>query len=460
MKNKFSSHICVGGRYMSSPGTTERRCVFFNVCHRSGGKDEILYYVDPTQVRQPIFSENNTFFYDFSDLFLSLGNWPWSQKWGPTIINGSVPFGLFENASTALFLESHCECNPGHFLDFAHTIYSLPIILGFDYSKNVQVLTNKRSIPCKKHRNALLPALTNYRIRFLNSEGDVCYRRLFVGAGNLHASGGGAGSILTMTVPQLQRIFLSHIKNNTDDRGAFKRIRRHHVVVLQKNRKINTLYGKGESEGSANNWNMFINHFELVEVLSELLKPYATVESLLPDNLSWNDQVEVIQRATVIITPPGGGSFFSLFAREGASIIVADRNYNGRSERLHTEYQSDWQLWTLMESYFSFIPYPVCSPYEEFNNHIRVVPHRMLLLVKMAMLLAEKRPITQNISSAFRCNKWWRIYSNSSLTKHSGALSMPNVCSLISLYTRKKPIASNSSTFTLNSTLALSIVHL
>lgn len=59
----------------------------------------------------------------------------------------------------------------------------------------------------------------------------------------------------------------------------------------------------------------------------------ADVHSMVPDNIRWEEQIKIIQEATVIITAPGGGAFAAWLARPGTSIIILERNYDGKSER-------------------------------------------------------------------------------------------------------------------------------
>jgi hypothetical protein len=64
-KSGFSAHHCVGGNDYAG-GASERSCVFFNVCHLEGEDDIIHYYVDPSKLRKPVYSEGSGVQYSFA----------------------------------------------------------------------------------------------------------------------------------------------------------------------------------------------------------------------------------------------------------------------------------------------------------------------------------------------------------------------------------------------------------
>lgn len=161
--SNYSSHYCIGG-HQYKRGAAERKCIFHNVCHMKGEGDILHYYVDPTLPSEIFLADDNRYYYDFIDSkFLHLGVYErFSDSWAPTVEFGSKPQFEYDEASTNVFIQTFAEYNPGHFMDFLHSIYASQLIHGLNPTPHIRVLDHFKNKPCFKHRQGLLKGLSQY----------------------------------------------------------------------------------------------------------------------------------------------------------------------------------------------------------------------------------------------------------------------------------------------------------
>ena len=156
----------------------------------------------------------------------------------------------------------------------------------------------------------------------------------------------------------------------------------HSILIIQKN------------PISSNSGRHIFNHEEVVIDLVTHFAGVATVTSMLPEEFSVREQLIRAQAATVIVTPPGGGSFITLFAQPGAAVVFVDVMHDGRSQRYPqlAGLGLEDATWTHLGS-MEKLHYPICagesdSGYAEGN--IVVQPIRMRHFVYLAMKRAEQ----------------------------------------------------------------------
>ena len=401
----YSSYKCIGGNDYPQDAM-KRHCVFHNLCHKAGEGDVLHYYVNNRLPRKPILVHSNLYQYEFGDNFLQLGTFEkFSKQWGPSISPEPVPSTFpFDNSSRAIFYQSFAETNPGHFFDFLHSVFALPALLGYKPSTDIRVLTHSQSHYVKKHRAQLLSTLTQYEPVKLKDMGDICFNTVFAGAGSLSMLEGSTfASITGINMRDYMLDNLNFTKQTSSD------IQKHVIIILEKAVDAKSSDGKG----SSNNFNHFTNHDDLVNYLSGKLNGVAEVIGLLPDNMTWSEQIATIRKASVIVTPPGGIAFLAMFAREGVSLIISDKNYRGVTVREVSLVGSDDNWWSNVQRAFNFLHYPVCNSWEN-DGDIVVTIHRMYYVIILGMILVENEQIGANIKS--KISDIWPIVTNSTFS--------------------------------------------
>lgn len=423
MRQNFSSHHCVGGKGYSGVGRT---CVFHNVCHRKGEGDVLRYFLDSSLPRTPILSENNRFQWDFGNNdFLQLGVYNrFSSKWSPTVEIGPVPNEFdFDNASRVVFHESFAENNPGHFFDLLHTVFALPLFHGFYPSSDVRLLSTSKTKAHVKNRQGLLSKLSHHTPLFLSEQGDICYHNFFVGSP--FTSVLTANEASTMTVDKMIDFMLTRSPPSLTQ--SHNPPYRHRILILEKSTQKKTDFN---GAGSENDFNHLANHNETLEYLKNSFGGIAEVESLLPDGLTWDEQISIVRQATVIITPPGGGSYLVTFAHKGAAVIFLDKNFKGVSVRDVSAVGSDFNWWTWIH-HFEVLYYPTCTR-EECPGDIIVIPPRLYHMAIVTMLLTERHEFTKLIPDSHRISSLWHRFEQQNATTAALAKEFltPDMCSI------------------------------
>mmetsp|Transcript_27358 Transcript_27358/g.26157 ORF Transcript_27358/g.26157 Transcript_27358/m.26157 type:complete len:473 (+) Transcript_27358:170-1588(+) len=402
-KSGFSAHHCVGGNDYAT-GASERSCVFFNVCHLEGEDDIIHYYVDPSKLRTPVYSEGLDVKYNFAPYLVYRGaysypKWATPGTWAPIIDQHKSPEGFsYEKSEYSIFFQGFAETNFGEFINLLHTLYVLPLLHGYVPSTNMTLLdgdspVNKTVLSHKFRRQLLHKGITQHKPIFLRSAGNKCYKTLFVGSGMLSVL---HGSMLhAMTVDKLRNYILKNLEFKPPELAINNR---HRILILLKTfslQKIDLKDTENATSGYSNHENHILNADKLVSYLSHELREIADITTMTPDEYSISYQIYNIQNSTVVITAPGGGSFGALFTRQGASLVILDRFYGRHgSQRFISGYngrEDSW--WTHMHS-INLLHYPVCDPAEQGgddgHDHI-VVLSRMLHVSVLAMQAAENR---------------------------------------------------------------------
>lgn len=389
--SNYSSFHCIGGHNYYN-GINRRKCVLYNVCHYEGEGDVIHYYIDPKLPKQPILADHNKFEYTFNYEFVHLGVYErFSKVWGPIIDEMSRPNYDYDEASRVLFYESFSEHNPGHFFDLLHSIYSIPIIHGYKPSTDIRLLSTENVIPSKKHREQLLIGLSRHLPRKLHEEGNKCYKTFFVGS--ILMSVLESSETAPFTAERMKNYLLSNL-GYLDN----KLVKQHKIVIIMKSHNIRI--SDESTEGMDNDFNHFNNHKELIEYLKLSFNNIIEIQDILPDHMTWEEQIAIIRNATVVITPPGGGSFLATFAREGCSIIISDKNFRGISVRDVSTVGQDDSWWTSMRN-VNIFNYPVCS-IEECPGDIIINLPRMYHVILLALLQSENHFITSQILPHYR----------------------------------------------------------
>jgi hypothetical protein len=286
LEKKYSSHHCIGGHdYMKGAG--DRSCVFHNVCHKQGEADVIHYFVNPDLPRAVITSESNEFTYEFGSNYVTIGPYPqdnWvSRKWSPTIEEGHVPETFkFDNASRHIFFESYCEQNPGELVNLLQAVYSLPLIHGYDSSLDIKLLDASNVIRRPKHRSQILmKGLTVHEPQFLKEMGDVCFETFFVGSGFTSILFG--DHMISFTADRMREYILKNLGYDLP-----QTVTKHKILLLLKN---NAKFTGTDSGGFSNHENHILNVEELVKHMNETFGGFADVVALMPDNMSWREQI-------------------------------------------------------------------------------------------------------------------------------------------------------------------------
>lgn len=345
---------------------------------------------------QPIYADENQFIYDFRSRFVQLGSYTrFSGTWSPVIDYYERPSNIsFDVAHRAILFQPFCETNPGHFMDLLHTVYSLPFILGFKHSTNIRVLDLVNSSPAAKHRKELLSCISSHEPIFLSKSGNICFRNLFVGASSLSTLE--ATELSSRTAEDMKELLVSNILTENKVNTPIQ----HKIIILQKNKKPFHVFENGTSEGSTNDFNHVINNDEMVNFINATFYDFAEVITIIPDYYSWKELIQIVQSATILITPPGGGSFAGTFLKKGSGLIVLDKNFGHHSMRDVATVGSDDNWWTHLH-YVHLFHYPVCKRAECPGNIVVKLP-RMFYVIILAMLRVERGEYAQNIPYKMR----------------------------------------------------------
>ena len=356
--SRFSSHKCVGGSDYNSGvvhlGRPEldwskaRTCIFHDVCHAADGGEGIIYYVNSSEPRQPMLADSNAFIFDFPPDFLLAGPYNhFSPSFAPSIALHPMPLGaIYHGVNVSVAFHPHVESSFAEFVNVMSSLFMLPALHGFQPApETVQMLELDgwvTSKPMRKFRAALLPALTAHEPAFLRDLGPVCFANLIVGSGSISVLDMGLfGSLL---IEPMRDVLLDHL-------GILSApVVTHRVLVIEK------------SATSSNSGRHISNHDELVAHLTHHLAGIAHVEGFLPDTASIGEQAGKAHAATVIIAPPGSGSFIGLFAQPGAALVFLDVNADGNSVRYPQETTGGREdaFWTHLRT-VEVLHYPVCS---------------------------------------------------------------------------------------------------
>jgi hypothetical protein len=404
-QSKYSSFKCIGGHDMEGVEIMRRKCYFTNLCHKSGEGDILHYYVDKGVLARPVLQNGNTIRYDFPPDFLPLGTFEkFATKWAPQTTYETMPTDAkFIDASRAILFQSYSEKNPGHFFDFLNTIFTLPQMFGFEFTNDTKILMAKEGFDAKvskKNRDELMSALTIHKIENLADLGDVCFKYVFAGAG--HFSTLQAESYLSITGIKLRDTIVNHILNQHSsdiDSSSTRQLdisakpKRHRILIIQK--------APQNTASSFNDFNHIYNYNEMVIMLQETLGDVADIVPFLPDNYTWAEQIRQTQRATVIFTPPGGGSFLTMYGKLNVAVIIADSNFGGNSVRSGNKFGTDESWYTNVKWAFNYLHYLVCAS-SEYYGDIHVVLPRIQFLIIKAMMMVEDSDLGSDIEPNLR----------------------------------------------------------
>ena len=179
----FSTYRCVGqaqnDREDEINRAHKRHCVFHNVCHKKGSGDNLFYFEDSRTMSSPKDSAFNKFNYDFyAGKWVQLGAFSnLSPVWGPKIVRSEVGinetiFQFDRNASRYVLHQPWSDSNPGHFMETMLSLFGLPRLLGYEFSRDIQLLdaepssimiNNKEGLKLgERHRKELLYSLSDH----------------------------------------------------------------------------------------------------------------------------------------------------------------------------------------------------------------------------------------------------------------------------------------------------------
>ena len=411
----FSDFRCVGQAHNDREDglkrAHKRHCVFHNVCHESGGGDNLLYFEDSSIMSSPKDSAFNAFNYDFYDgKWVQLGPFEGiTPVWGPQIVRNE--FGINEtfkfdrNASRYVLHQGWSDGNPGHLMETMLALFGLPQLLGYEYSRDIRLLdaspssnalADRKSVKLgEKHRKELLYSLSDHTPTFLSDLGTVCFETLFVGMGTMSPQQ--AESYASIIVPpmlqtmllKLPEMWLSENKSSTTSINDPFVPERHKIVVLEKRK----------SSSKNDHWRIH-SHGALIKVLNELFMKtgIAEVVNLCPYGVSWRTQIELVRSATIIVSPSGGISFLASFAREEAAIVLLDANYDTGSTRAVAYAGTDNQWFSNLK--VRMVYYPVCSKDEDDGNINIIYPRMYLVLLQTMMAVEQSWPSSSSSTSA------------------------------------------------------------
>ena len=315
LNSNYSSHLCIGGHNYHN-GAFQRKCVFHNLCHFENEGDVLHYYIDPTLPSQPIISENNQYYYDFSQSFVKLGVYDNTDAFSPIVEYSMKPNFTYDSAEQSILHQSLYEQNAGHFIELLFTTYALPKMLGYSNNRNIRLLDYHLTVPNKKFRKSLLGLISNYQSEYLASMGNVCFKEVFMGSGQLSVLE--ATDVISVIFRSFRDFMITNLKesfaksnvtsithnNFTISIDLYPKIKKHRIIILQKSTLIKP-HLDSETDGSLNNYNHIKNHNELVTYLTQTFNGYVDVINILPEDYTWEQQILLIRTATIIIAPPG-----------------------------------------------------------------------------------------------------------------------------------------------------------
>lgn len=334
------SHFRCFGEENSVEGFPERACSFENVCYKVDDR-QIYFYRRKGLARPVLYDSVSGEKFDFIDGdhgFVNLNIW---QSFGPHMQDGICPAASSPNTTLVLekthFLWSNwaVDDNLGHVLwEEIATIWYTMIRLDAYADDVVTMHGLNEDLPNRplavKFRDAFLRAIvstepvsihpyiqdlvtqhfTNHGIRLEH----ICFDQLLAG-----------GSMQRF----LQRLFWHNYGHEPLLVGLRSRIlkkfqiedkppREHSIVITNKTSSI----FRGSKPGQTS----FRGIYNLQEVEAHLKNRYPTVPVCVVDwsTLSIQDQLELLIKTTVLITPPGGISMLMPFLSAGAQAIIFD----------------------------------------------------------------------------------------------------------------------------------------
>ena len=377
--NRFSSYKCLGGHGLAS-ATSDRSCIFRNVCHVNGSGLNLRFYVNPREPMQPVTSEGGVS-YSFGQNFVAAGPYVhsgYSKAWGPELVLTPRPEEgfLMHPAPIAVAFESFYESNFGEWVNVLLNIFGQQALHGLQpRAEDTLLLELDPKERMKKFRAAMLPTISAHEPIDLRSAGNICFQNVIVGSGYMSVLGltkWGAFILEPLRDTILQGMAILPPLPPT----------LHSVLVIQKNIK------------SSNSGRHVLNHDALVADLAAHFDGLAVVSTMLPDILNVHEQLERTQTATVIVTPPGGGGFLALFAQPGAAVIFLDVIHNGQSQRYPQLFGGGLEdaTWTHLSS-MEQLHFPICAGESiggTSESNLVVSTTRMQHFVYLAMKRAEQ----------------------------------------------------------------------
>ena len=394
---RYSSVRCVGGSGYAGQAN-DRACLIRNACHVKGGRAWRLFR-DATTVGVPVLWDGNAAHASVSDNLVSRGSYSWIGEWDMDSVAEPVPAdAAFHPARRAVanhFQGGYYESlNFGHFMgDGLFPTFAVQVTLGLQPSAAVVLVDspkadrNPRPFPkfwamaAGLGRGGIIPEI--------NAADTVCFHELVIGTGPFGFMF--TGQLAALTGESFRTFMLSGLAVAQPARRA------HRVVLLEKSRS---------AEGrSAMRGRHVVNHDGAVAYLRAAFAGSGVdIVSVVPDELSIADQLALAGSATVCVTPPGGGSFFTWFLPPGAAALYLDvwggldGNWGQVGGERSVRYALDDNLWGRF-NYVSDMHYPICSLAEMEVGKTRhmdgadmyLVPPRLALLVRAALAEVERR---------------------------------------------------------------------
>ncbi|CAF1204837.1 unnamed protein product [Didymodactylos carnosus] len=332
----YSSYSCTGNINREAE-YRNRICLFRNVCYDKK-KEVIVYYKPKNSPKRPVlFEAKHGLIYDFyfgKRGFVQLqGHSTKLNTWHPIIVDEHIPLKNVKYLQSIHVLWNYWhlqEFNLGHLLweDIA-SIYSSMIRLNV-YTKNVIVM-NVNNRESKKRTiysiffSQILPSFVKKYVTFSDymkqfHEEFICFKNLLAG-GNIALFNSDKG-------------ILGQEKIYYDFRTI---ILKHHGVDLKRppTRHLILLVNKSHSEwGERNGIATRRSIYNLNEIKSYLQKTYKNIEIKVVKlhRLSFPEQIKLMYKTTIIITPCGGISATIPFLPRGAHAIIMDF-YNTKKHR-------------------------------------------------------------------------------------------------------------------------------
>eukprot|EP00243_Klebsormidium_subtile_P001266 TRINITY_DN12174_c0_g2_i1.p1 TRINITY_DN12174_c0_g2~~TRINITY_DN12174_c0_g2_i1.p1 ORF type:complete len:501 (+),score=43.89 TRINITY_DN12174_c0_g2_i1:1026-2528(+) len=333
---KYSTHRCVG--YHERPEWVYRKCSFQNVCYNFKSRG-VRYFVNPAFRWPQIFPVDQppqtSFFSPYvafkTNAMSNEGINPEADVWAE---NNTFP-EPFWNISyvpgiSAIYHPVTENFNMGHYLlDDVYSIFDLLQVFDLLHSpKPVQIISNlpcsavadaATRHTCQKFSDSFWRGISDQKVLGFpeindkyGGQGDVvCFEQLLIGTGN---SGIIAGKH-SQTVRYSRAASLWEFRNSLLRGLNFDplRVPTEHLVLI---------FRKSGRRGLHN----------VDEILAAIRKErrYEGVSVRVLENVDdmpIRDQLELVTRSTVVVSPPGGASSLFFFLPRGAHLIVADYWY-------------------------------------------------------------------------------------------------------------------------------------
>ncbi|KAK4049306.1 hypothetical protein OIV83_004243 [Microbotryomycetes sp. JL201] len=321
--NVYSSVDCHGTEGTANP--LETKCRFRNVCLELLDLPEHRAMLDADVKNNPEYVRLSYYRPDWlaeAPLYWFKGyakDGPWSRvDWAgtlkPTLVSGTVPpDSLWSPAETTILTEAWWPENFGHALgDDYLPVYRLAQYFDRFDSARLSVIFHpscqdrgspgeERDRGCSHHleiSNLLLdtPIIDANSSALFRKKGPVCFKELLVGTGGVRMGFPAEGHVWSD--------FASTIKKRSGIDPSYLPGKQR-ITIMYKARK-----------------RTFTNYDELVQSLRDRFN--VEVELLDPNELSLTDQLAVLSRTTVLVSPCGGISFSAAFLPPGASAVFSD----------------------------------------------------------------------------------------------------------------------------------------